>query len=385
MIILGFTFIIAIYLILIIKKKYLNFIYITITLLLAIIAFHLDPVKAYYSEGNYLDLLRFYNVLDNTRIGGYGYLLQHSDYSKLFIIRWYVYIMSLFKSNGVLPAFTSILEYGLIFYIINSFAKKNESSKLTIALSTSFFLLTIDFVNNISNIRTPLVFCIYFLCIYKEFIEHKKSKNFWIIYILLCFIHQIAILLLLFRVIVIFYNKYTSKIINVSLLLWSLIYNAFIPLVSKVSSNLYIAQLTSKLNYYDNVSEHKEILLILLSYTKIILSITILIYFTQKLKPIIKKEYHDFYILFKIITLCSIGSFFQYHMFLRLPILLTYFLIIFIQINFGNTSNLKLEKNMTIRLNHILQRNIYCLLIILICGIYVVYYFMGYNYQRIIF
>lgn len=385
MIILGLTFIIATCFMVICKKKYLKFVYIALTTMLAIIAFNFDPIKAYYLKGNYTDLFRFYDVLDNIRILGYDYLLSHSDYSMLFISRWYVYILSFFENNGIFVAITCLLEYGIIFYVINKFSKINNSSKLGIILSAIFFIFSIDFCMNISNVRAPLVFCIYFLSIYKEFIENKKNKLFWFIYVLLCFLHQLAIILLFFRIIILFYNKYTEKFINICLIFWSIPYSSILSLLSTITSNQYIYQMTGKLNYYNNITVNREIALILISCIKIVLSLIMLRYFRKKIKAKLKNEYNDFYSIGKMLTYFSLGSFLQYDMFLRLPNLLTYFLIIWIQINLGNVENLKIEENINIRRQHIFSRYIYFLLIILFSLFCIIYYFGGYSYHRIIF
>lgn len=385
MIILGLTYIIALFFMLIFKKKYLKFVYIGLIGMLAIIAFNFDPIKAYYIKGNYTDLVRFYDALNHTRIYGYNYLINHSDYSSLFIARWYVYILSFFEKNGIFAVVTCLLEYGLILYTINNFSKKNNSSKLSVVLSTLFFLLTIDYVMNVANVRTPLVFSIYFFCIYKEFIEYKRSKLFLLVYVLLCFLHPIAIVLLMFRIIIIFYNKYTSKVINIILLSWSLIYNFLLPLLAKISTSQYISQLSAKLNYYDNSKENIEVILILFSIIKIILCYLMLKYFIKKIRFDVVNKYKSFYNLANILTFFTLGSYFQYHMFLRLPVLLTFFLSIFIQFDFGNVKNLKYEEEYDVRQFHILKRYIYCLLILLICVCFSLYYFGGYSYRRLIF
>lgn len=385
MIVLGFTLIFSVFLMVIYKKKHFKFIYIAILLMLTLIAFYFNPIKAYHIKGNYTDLFRFFNVLDNTRFLGYDYLLNHSDYSSLFIARWYVYILSLFEDNRIFTGVTCLLEYGLIFYTINNFSKKNHSSKLSIILCVMFFLLTIDFLMNITNVRTPLVFSIYFFCIYREFIEARKNKFYILIYFLLCFLHPIAMVLLIFRVVVIFYNKHTEKLINTILLTWSIGYYAIIPGLSILINNPYINQVSTKLNYYENINENIEILLILSTFIKIILCYIMVRYFRKEIKVELVYNYKKFYNLAQMFIFFTLGSYFQYHMFLRFSTLLTYFIIIFIQINLGNVKYLKGDTSYIGKKSHVLYRYILFILIILSCAWFSIYFFFGYSYKRIVF
>ena len=159
MIVLLITILFIIFLLLIFKKSRFNIVYLISSILLSVVAFNFDPIKAYISNGNYTDLYRFYEVLDSTRLLGWEYISNHPDYKSLFIARIYVYLSSFFRINGFLPAITCLIVYGVIFYIIYKFGQKTKCNKSTLILVSLFFLITINFRSVITNIRNPIVFC----------------------------------------------------------------------------------------------------------------------------------------------------------------------------------------------------------------------------------
>lgn len=163
MIVLLIAMLFIIFLLLIFKKSRFNFVYIITCILLSIISFNFDPIKAYLDNGDYTDLYRFYEVLDRTRLLGWTYISNHPDYKSLFLARIYVYLLSYLKSNAFLPAITCLIVYGLIFSIIYKFSQRIKTSKNIMILTSIFFLITINFRSIITNIRNPIVFCVFFV------------------------------------------------------------------------------------------------------------------------------------------------------------------------------------------------------------------------------
>lgn len=381
MIVLLITILFIIFLLLIFKKSRFNIVYLISSILLSVVAFNFDPIKAYISNGNYTDLYRFYEVLDSTRLLGWEYISNHPDYKSLFIARIYVYLSSFFKSNGFLPAITCLIVYGVIFYIIYKFGQKTKCNKSTLILVSLFFLITINFRSVITNIRNPIVFCIFFFLMYIEFVEQKYKLLCWIGYILLCFMHQVALFLIGLRLLMLLYNKYSGKIINIVIILWSFLSQYAIQKVSALTSIPYFKALAMKTQFYSgDVNELRETNLIMIAVIKIILFICLLLYFNYSCNEEIKNKYKKIY-EFSLVLICfNIGSYPNYHLFIRLPDLLTYFMLIFIILIFGNKQNninyneFKLKKK-NFLYGLLVKSEIYFTIII-----YFIYYFFSYQY-----
>lgn len=387
MLILFTIFVISITLIICLPKKFIKFNFILTSLSLSILAFNFNPIKAFLDNGNYTDLFRFYNVMDNTRSLGWNYISQHNDYSSLFVARIYVYLISLLNNNGFLAAITCFILYSVIFFVIYRFSKKINSNKNTIILVTCLFLLSINFRSGITNIRNPLVFCIFFMILYFDLIESKNKKACFITYILLCFLHQIAILLFGLRLILIFYGKKNNKLINIIILLWGIIYKYLIEFIYKLTSIEYFKALVNKANYYNSVQEIREVPLMIIAILTIIFSMMILIYFNYRCNDIIKSKYNNIFNYFNMLVLLNIGSINNYHMFLRLGTLLIYLDMIFLMIIFGS----KYSIISNVSNNYKLIRGDKFIRSMIVWGTYLfsiinmIYYFFSYQYRILCF
>lgn len=155
--------------------------------------------------------------------------------------------------------------------------------------------------------------------------------------------HQVVIFLILLRLLLFLYNKYSSKIINIFIILWSFLSQYVIQKLATLASLSYFSDLLGKTKLYSgSINEYREINLVMIAILKIFLFICILLYYKFNCTSKIKNQYRKIYD-FSVLLICfNIGSYYNYHMFIRFPDLLTYFMLIFIIIIFGNEkSNIK--------------------------------------------
>ncbi len=88
----------------------------------------------------------------------------------------------------------------------------------------------------------------------------------------------------------------------------------------------------------------------------------------------------------KIILLFSIGSFNNYHLFVRLPVLLTYCGLIFIIVNFSNKeNNTKLMSSIVAKKQYNYRTLFVKVTLYAVCIVNVIYYFFSYQYRIICF
>ena len=385
MLILLVVTIIINFLLLILKKEHLNKGFFISTVILSIVAFNFDPIKA-LNNGNYTDLIRFYDVMDKCRTLGWTYISNHPDYSSLFLARLYVYFCSLFKWNQILATMTCFICYSLVFYVIYKFGMKENCKKNILILVSIFFLITINFKVIIANIRAPIVFCVFFYLIYIELIEKKYKLLCWIGYILLCFMHQVAIFIIIIRIFVIIYNKYYGNFIKILLVSWSLLSNQAILILYKFTYIPYFSGIIDKVKLYSNpLNQIYDPNLIIITWIKNIVFIIILIYFKKNIKKEVANKYKDLY-TFTILLICfDIGSFKSIEMFTRISDLITYLMLIVIILCLGNVRanlNFNIEKKSGYkRENVFLYGNLIKIALVGLMMIYFIYYFAGYQYN----
>lgn len=386
MLVLLVVTVIIILLLILLKKENLNKGFFIATIMLSVVAFNFDPIKALFNNGNYTDLVRFYKVMDNCRILGWQYISNHPDYNSLFLARIYVYFSSLFNWNGIIAAITCFICYILVFSVIYKFGMKENCKKNILILVSVFFLITMNFKMTIANIRSPIVFCVFFYLIYIELIEKKHKLLCWIGYILLCFMHQVALFIIIIRIFVMLYNKYYGNFIKILLILWTLLSSEVISILYKVTSIPYFDAIMNKVKLYSNpLNQINDPNLIVITWIKNIVFIIILIYFKRNIKKEIINKYKDYYV-FTILLICfDIGSFKSIEMFTRISDLITYLMIIVIMLCLGNVrANLNFNFkyiNEYKKNNVFLYSNLIKIALIGLIMLYFIYYFTGYQYN----
>ncbi|PGT89046.1 EpsG family protein [Bacillus sp. AFS040349] len=288
-------------------REKLNYYFLLISFILAIIGFFVVP-------NNTMDLYKHYQVLEAIRISGIEVVSNHNYYDSLPIFRIYFYLISFLQYNGFLPAITVFITYALTFKTIYKLGIRYNVSKLGMLLAMLFFVGTFNYLGLLSGIRNMLAFSVFAYFLYIDLVEKKNSLFCWLIYILLCFFHSSTVVLVLFRLLLYLYNKFTGKIINIVLIAWSfgsfMIINMLDSLTDIKLFKLLIMQIEgySTLDYYP----------IIPAISKYLILITIMItflYFMNVNKSI--KELKGITRFSALIIAFTIGSITNYHIFVR--------------------------------------------------------------------
>lgn len=313
----------------IIKKKSIKTYMIIIVIILSIIAFNFKPTKVY-------DLYRHYNMLDMCRIYGFQFIITHKDYATLPVGAVYMYIFSLFKQNGYLPAITTFIFYYSIIKVIDKIIKANANlkKKAIIIVLISFFCM-FNYIGLISGIRNYLCFGIFFYFLYMDLVEEKKQKVCFIIYFLLGFLHPSIWILTLIRLITsLVKNRNFSKIICFILLIWSYL-KQFIIMILSLFANIPIIQLIIiKLQNYDSVEANLVANVPLYTFVYLTRNIVFLLIFFDYISQYPEKKKKKYVIYLMYIIAFVFGSLNEYHFFIRMseflllimiPIIIEYF------------------------------------------------------------
>lgn len=95
----------------------------------------------------------------------------------------------------LLPALSTATLYGVAAYI--SADTMRGSRRLWIVLM--FQIMTIPFLESVSNVRNVAAFALIILAVYRDAIQHKRNVVTIALYVLPCFIHMSGVVLVIFR------------------------------------------------------------------------------------------------------------------------------------------------------------------------------------------
>lgn len=135
----------------------------------------------------------------------------------------YFHIIGKFNIDGLLPAISSLIACGNIFYIIKNCAIKYNIKSKNIAIALFFFMSTGAYFQAISGIRTTLGFSIVAVCIYNEFINKKSLIKNILWYLLAGLLHPAVLAVILIRIGYLLIQNSNNRKINLLLIILFLI------------------------------------------------------------------------------------------------------------------------------------------------------------------
>lgn len=282
----SFVIIIALFVVVYwIMPKKLNWIsFLFVTVLLAVLAFKIEP-----NETD--DLYRYFDTLDYLRSGGREALENcfKNEWNHWHIYRacgWYFYFISKFPDNHYLSAVTIFIVYGLMFMLIHKTSVRYETSKFDTFLGAMFFLSTYWYYDTASGIRNGLAFAVVFTCAYHHLLLRKHIPLCVIGYILACLTHSAAIMPVVFVALAVITLNNTGKFINF-LLVFGIIGggagiqflasvfpgNSFLQSIAgKVEANELQETLYTQTNYLTNIATLIFVIIVVFYFSYYILN-----------------------------------------------------------------------------------------------------------------
>ncbi len=298
------------------KRKNLKYYFIIIVFILAIVAFNFEPSKEY-------DLYRHFNMLDNCRLYGFNYIINHPDYENLPVGATYFYLSSLIPTNGFLPMVTTIISYMSVFIIINKFIEEKEWKKSAILLAIFSFLCMYNYLGLISGIRNKICISIVFYILYKDLIEKKNFVKCMIGYIALALFHPSIFVVIALRLLLLVKDKKLQSIIKILLLLWSFLKNVILSILSKFNNFSIVSYIVTKMNSYDLAEATAVANVPLYTFVYFTRNVIILLIFLEYYRKNKNNKRFETYLIFSSYLICFVfGALREYHFFIRMSELL---------------------------------------------------------------
>lgn len=241
-----FVVIIAIYTVLfwIIPKKHVWFVFSVVVILLAVLAFNMEPNPTD-------DLTRYYEHLDYLRERGYDGLLylietNNNNWQTYRVCAYYFYFISLFPDNHYMSAVTIFIVYGLMFLVFYKASRKFGVAKWCLYLGTMFFLATYWYYDTASGVRNGLAFAVIIACAYYHLVEKKNIFLCILGYAAACFTHSAGIMLVALVILALLTCNVKGNAINVLLVFGLAGGSALIQFLATITDNSFIQSVAGK-------------------------------------------------------------------------------------------------------------------------------------------
>ena len=221
------------------KKLYMIFLAISASILMF-----------YFTPDSTKDLYRYYIMmgkLSNLTIS--DFLIYLSSRTEP-LSNIYFYIFSKIGNYNYIMIMTTLLSYGLIFYVLFDHQKKvklyNQDFNIIVICMFAIFYL----VDDISGIRFCIGRILFFLALYLDLYKNKKSFLTLILYLITPLIHSSCIILVFIRLMMLLLkNKFNLKTL-ICMVLLSISPQIIIKMASILSNVPVLSSLGSKAEAY---------------------------------------------------------------------------------------------------------------------------------------
>ena len=196
-------------------KKFIWFPFAVLTILFAVLAYHILPDPAD-------DLNIYYHHMDVFREMGRDGLRYaiNEDWFEWKTFRaslYYVYIISRFPNNNFLPAITILIVYSLSFDVLYKAAKRFEISKGGLFFASMYVITTFWYYDVASGTRNGLAFVIAFATVYYHLVEKKNIFICLAGYLCAALMHSTGIIPIAIVFAALITKNLKSKFINILL------------------------------------------------------------------------------------------------------------------------------------------------------------------------
>ena len=233
----------------IIPQKYSWISYLVLTLLFAYLAYKVEPnpeddITRYFHE------MAFMRELGQKELDR---LVEQNlfDFKNFRASMYYVYFISKFNDDYLLPAANIFIAYGLSFMSINKAIKRFNISKLNAFIGIMFFISTYWYYDEYSGTRNGISFTLAFACAYQLMVERRFMILSVIGLIISCLFHSAGIIPVALIVLTELTLNTSGKFINF-LLIFGIIGGAIgIRFLDSVSDNSFVEGIAGKVDTYE--------------------------------------------------------------------------------------------------------------------------------------
>lgn len=235
-------------------KKYIWFPFAVLTILFAVLAYHILPDPAD-------DLNIYYHHMDVFRdMGrdGLRYAIDENwfEWRTYRASLYYVYIISRLPNNSFLPAITIFIVYSLSFDVLYKASKRFEISKGGLFFVSMFFITTFWYYDVASGTRNGLAFVIAFASAYYHLVEKKNIFICFAGYLCAALMHSSGIIPVALVLVALITKNFKSKFINILFIFGISGSAALIEVLASVTDNSFIQSIAGKAENHGNVDPH---------------------------------------------------------------------------------------------------------------------------------
>ncbi|XJZ51987.1 hypothetical protein ACIA4L_02865 [Lactobacillus delbrueckii subsp. bulgaricus] len=303
--------------------------------MLVVLAFFVNPIRAYTEHNSYIDLYRYYHDIYIFRLYGWNAPFVNyarpdnmlwTPYDTIPIVKLIVYGIAKIGIPGLLPALACLVEYGLTGNLLLKINKDFGISPAVCALAFVIFCVINNFGNTIANIRMPVGNVIFFYFLYIDLEEGKGLRFSLIGYIICCMLHSIFIVFLILRLLLSLANKGSFKAIMIVSASLGLFLN-FSGAIGTASSNVLISSILSKISFYtqDEIAKQADNLYYLLAVLRLFWLLASLKVAKRRIPK--EKFPQRMYMMSMITIFFMIGGYWNFHLFTRMGNFLVMFII----------------------------------------------------------
>lgn len=185
---------------------------------------------------NKMDLYRWYQTMDIMKNYTFNDLLMLFEDGFEFFNYFIIFIINKFNNHSLLQFIVALIGYFEIFWIIADYQQTKKFNKVSIFLSTTLILLSLDFIGFISGLWFNLAIINFSLGIYLKYFKEAKILPY-IFFIISIFTHISTIFIFIIYLIVIFSkSKFTFKKSIVLFIIFLLIDPIIVFLNSNINS-----------------------------------------------------------------------------------------------------------------------------------------------------
>ena len=175
-----------------IKAHVSIYIIVFVSLLLALLACFWIPKAGY-------DLREYYNWIDKMKTFNRSDLIKFIFGRGEYVTMLYFYLISLIGKYQILQFLPTFIFYFLTLYILVDYSKSNNVHYIHIVSAFALLFALVEYIYVIGCFRYTLAFSIFIFSLYLEYIKRIKNKKWCVfLYLLSCFVHNSAFILLMF-------------------------------------------------------------------------------------------------------------------------------------------------------------------------------------------
>ncbi len=238
----------------ILPEKQVKFVCGCYILAIAVIAYHSVPVDRIWIDlKSYLADLKLYRPMS------FADFVDQLSERPLPVLQFYLYFISKLGKDGFLMGITILLVYGVNFYILFDAAQRYHIGSGAVRFAIVFLVCTYPYYDAISWTKNPLAFALFALSLYGEFIQERPKLVCWAGYALAAGIHTSITALIMLRIILIFWGRFSQLFVKIALLIFSVFVDPIMNFLMRLLPNsLYLETMDAKVDSYFGAVEIKS-------------------------------------------------------------------------------------------------------------------------------